>query len=194
MLRDGCPGIDSGHAAGVAIDRGPTPRAVQNPGGHATEADGGSHDFDHRCPHTTRPLDPPASVDAVVPVYNEQGAHAASIRRLQDSLSTEVPFAWRILIADNASTDETPRVTAALTEDLSNGEVVSRSESGRGASSAHRLRAPTPTSSATWSSICQATCGPCFPCSLPWPWVTARRDRDATCVGPRESRAVQSAS
>jgi len=66
-------------------------------------------------------LDPPASVDAVVPVHNEQGALAASIRGLQDSLSTDVPFAWRIVIADNASTDETPRVTAALTEDLERG-------------------------------------------------------------------------
>jgi hypothetical protein len=43
-----------------------------------------------------RPFDPPASVDAVVPVHNEQGALAASIRRLQDYLSIAVPFAWRI--------------------------------------------------------------------------------------------------
>jgi hypothetical protein len=55
-------------------------------------------------------------VDAVAPVHSEQGALAASIRRLQDSLSTEVPFAWRILIGDNASTDETPCVTAALND------------------------------------------------------------------------------
>jgi glycosyltransferase involved in cell wall biosynthesis len=72
------------------------------------------------------------SVDVVVPVHNEQGILPASIRRLHDHLSGELPFAWRILIADNGSTDETPRVAAALAEDLPNVEVVSLSERGRG--------------------------------------------------------------
>ena len=72
------------------------------------------------------------SVDVVVPVHNEQGILPASIRRLDDHLSRELPFAWRILIADNGSTDETPRVAAALAEDLPNVEVVSLSERGRG--------------------------------------------------------------
>jgi glycosyltransferase involved in cell wall biosynthesis len=72
------------------------------------------------------------SVDVVVPVHNEQGVLPGSIRRLHDYLSAELPFAWRIVIADNASTDETPRMAAALAEDLPNVEVVSLGESGRG--------------------------------------------------------------
>lgn len=72
------------------------------------------------------------SVDVVVPVHNEQGILPASIRRLHAHLTCELPFAWRILIADNGSTDETPRVAAALAEDLPNVEVVSLSERGRG--------------------------------------------------------------
>jgi len=72
------------------------------------------------------------SVDVVVPVHNEQGVLPGSIRRLHDYLSAELPFAWRIVIADNASTDETPRMAVALAEDLPNVEVVSLGESGRG--------------------------------------------------------------
>jgi len=68
----------------------------------------------------------------VVPVHNEQGVLPGSIRRLHDYLSAELPFAWRIVIADNASTDETPRMAVALAEDLPNVEVVSLGESGRG--------------------------------------------------------------
>jgi hypothetical protein len=47
------------------------------------------------------PSDPPR-IEVVVPVYNEQGTIAASIRRLHDHLTAELPFAWRIVIANNA--------------------------------------------------------------------------------------------
>ena len=59
-----------------------------------------------------------ADVDIVVPVFNEQGALARSIRRLHDHLAAELPFAWRIVIADNASTDARRRSRAALADDL----------------------------------------------------------------------------
>ena len=48
-------------------------------------------------------------IDVVVPVYNEQGALPGSIRRLHDHLTSRAALRWRIVIADNASTDETPR-------------------------------------------------------------------------------------
>ncbi|MBI5103803.1 MAG: bifunctional glycosyltransferase family 2/GtrA family protein [Solirubrobacterales bacterium] len=72
------------------------------------------------------------TVDVVVPVHNEQGALPASIRRLHDHLSAELPFAWRIVIADNASTDETARVAAALAADLPGVEVLDLDRKGRG--------------------------------------------------------------
>jgi glycosyltransferase involved in cell wall biosynthesis len=77
---------------------------------------------------------PPASpsVDVVVPVHNEQGVLPASIRRLHDYLSDALPFSWRIVIADNASTDETLRVAMALADDLPNVELLALSEKGRG--------------------------------------------------------------
>jgi glycosyltransferase involved in cell wall biosynthesis len=83
-----------------------------------------------------RPVTPgPAaspSVDVVVPVYNEQGVLTGSIRRLHDYLSGALPFNWRIVIADNGSTDETPRIAMALAEDLPNVELLSLTEKGRG--------------------------------------------------------------
>jgi glycosyltransferase involved in cell wall biosynthesis len=71
-------------------------------------------------------------VDIVVPVYNEVTALAGSIRRLHDYLSTELPFAWRIVIADNASTDETARLGEALARDLPGVELVRLDRRGRG--------------------------------------------------------------
>jgi glycosyltransferase involved in cell wall biosynthesis len=134
-------------------------------------------------------------VDAVVPVHNEQGALAASIRRLQDSLSTEVPFAWRILIADNASTDETPRVTAALTEDLSHGRssAEARAAGGRGRRTACERRDADVLCymDVDLSSDLRAVLPLLAPVALGHSDVTTGT---RLAWGPRESRAVQSAS
>ena len=48
-------------------------------------------------------------LDVVVPVYNEQAALADSVRRLHRYLPSSFPYPVRITIADNASTDDTPR-------------------------------------------------------------------------------------
>jgi glycosyltransferase involved in cell wall biosynthesis len=77
-----------------------------------------------------RPATP--RIDVVVPVYNEQRALPWSIRRLHDHLRDELPYDWRIVIADNASTDETPRVAAALAADLAGVEHVALEQKGRG--------------------------------------------------------------
>ena len=53
-------------------------------------------------------------IDIVVPVYNEQAGLERSIRRLHDFLTTKMPYAWRIVIADNASTDATLAVARSL--------------------------------------------------------------------------------
>lgn len=73
-----------------------------------------------------------ARVEIVVPVYNEQSALADSVRRLHDHLDAQLPFDWQITIADNASTDATPRVAAALADDLPGVHVLRLEEKGRG--------------------------------------------------------------
>jgi putative flippase GtrA len=72
------------------------------------------------------------AVDVVVPVHNEQAVLAASIRRLHDYLTEALAVSWRIVIADNASTDSTLRIAMALAEDLPNVELLALAEKGRG--------------------------------------------------------------
>jgi putative flippase GtrA len=72
------------------------------------------------------------AVDVVVPVHNEQAVLAASIRRLHDYLTEALTVSWRIVIADNASTDATLRVAMALAEDLPNVELLALTDKGRG--------------------------------------------------------------
>ena len=89
---------------------------------------------------TARPLPTPSlslvaaapAVDVVVPVHNEQAVLAESIRRLHDHLSEALPVGWRIVIADNGSTDATERVAMALADDLPNVELLALTEKGRG--------------------------------------------------------------
>jgi putative flippase GtrA len=58
-----------------------------------------------------------ATVDIVVPVYNEEQILESSITRLVEHLETSFPFAWRIIIADNASTDRTGAIADTLASD-----------------------------------------------------------------------------
>jgi len=57
-----------------------------------------------------------ASIDVVVPVYNEEHILAQSVATLRQFLSEGFPHQWRILIADNASTDSTLAVAQELAE------------------------------------------------------------------------------
>jgi glycosyltransferase involved in cell wall biosynthesis len=74
----------------------------------------------------------PVRLDIVVPVYNEQAVLARSIRRLHDHLTDTMPFEWRIVIADNASTDDTVRIAAALAADLPGVTLLALAQKGRG--------------------------------------------------------------
>jgi glycosyltransferase involved in cell wall biosynthesis len=57
------------------------------------------------------------TLQVVVPVYNEQDALPRSIPELHDFLGQEhFPYEWRIVIADNASADDTPAVGRKLAE------------------------------------------------------------------------------
>jgi glycosyltransferase involved in cell wall biosynthesis len=76
---------------------------------------------------------PPAvDVDIVVPVYNEEAALEQSIRRLHRFLTESFPFGWRIVIADNASTDATPDVARTLRTKLRGVSYVRLERKGRG--------------------------------------------------------------
>jgi putative flippase GtrA len=74
----------------------------------------------------------PPVLDVVVPVHNEEADLAGSIRRLHQHLSTQLPYSFRITIADNASTDSTFDVAAGLTQELAHLRVVHLQDRGRG--------------------------------------------------------------
>src|SRR6266540_2641200 len=57
-------------------------------------------------------------VEVVVPVHNEQRTLEASIWRLHGYLTAHFPFAFRITVADNASTDATWPLARKLAEQL----------------------------------------------------------------------------
>ncbi|TQM09718.1 glycosyltransferase [Pseudonocardia kunmingensis] len=76
---------------------------------------------------TERPV-----LDVVVPVYNEQAVLERSVRRLHEHLSGHFPYPFRITIADNASTDDTPAVAARLAAQLPHVTALRLTQKGRG--------------------------------------------------------------
>src|SRR4051794_3271173 len=71
-------------------------------------------------------------VDVVVPVYNEEAALEQSIHRLHRFLGESFPFGWRIVIADNASTDRTEEIARALQTKLRGVSYLRLDRKGRG--------------------------------------------------------------
>jgi glycosyltransferase involved in cell wall biosynthesis len=82
-------------------------------------------------PHIDMPTVAPA-VEIVIPVYNEERALPASVRRLQRFMKREFTFPFRITVADNASSDGTLRLANALAAELAEVEVLHLDEQGRG--------------------------------------------------------------
>ena len=78
--------------------------------------------------HSSSPL----ALDVAVPVYNEQADLDRSVRTLHAYLAGEFDFAWRITIADNASTDATPAIADALAAEFPEVVAVHMVEKGRG--------------------------------------------------------------
>jgi glycosyltransferase involved in cell wall biosynthesis len=71
-------------------------------------------------------------VEIVIPVYNERVALEGSVRRLHGFLAATFPFSWRIVMADNASTDDTLAIARRLSYALSGVEVLHLPAKGRG--------------------------------------------------------------
>ncbi|MCW2991986.1 MAG: glycosyltransferase [Solirubrobacterales bacterium] len=71
-------------------------------------------------------------IDIVVPLHNEQDVVERSVRRLHGFLSEGFPFTWRIVLADNASTDDTPAIARALAARLPGVSALTLERKGRG--------------------------------------------------------------
>src|SRR5205085_9095439 len=64
----------------------------------------------------SKTMQSPISVDIVIPVLNEAHVLEKSVDTLRRFASEYLPYAWRILIVDNGSTDGTSDVARRLAE------------------------------------------------------------------------------
>lgn len=80
-------------------------------------------------------MNPPGaavSVDIVVPVYNEELILRSSVGRLRSYLDDTFPYPWRIVIADNASTDATSSIAEELAGEDDRIAHIRLEQKGRG--------------------------------------------------------------
>jgi glycosyltransferase involved in cell wall biosynthesis len=73
-----------------------------------------------------------SSVDVVLPVFNEAHVLERSVRALHGFLTDHLTYQWRILVADNGSTDGTFDVAKRLEGEMANVAVMRIPEAGRG--------------------------------------------------------------
>jgi len=71
-------------------------------------------------------------VDVVIPVLNEAHVLERSIQTVHDFLTLRVPYRWRIVIAENGSTDGTADVARRLCERFERVELLVVGKRGRG--------------------------------------------------------------
>jgi glycosyltransferase involved in cell wall biosynthesis len=71
-------------------------------------------------------------IDVVVPIHNEDAVLEQSVCRLHDFLATSMPFAWRIVIVDNASTDDSWEIAQRLRAELVGVAALHLDQKGRG--------------------------------------------------------------
>jgi putative flippase GtrA len=71
-------------------------------------------------------------LDVVVPVHDEERDLGPCVRRLHEHLSAQMPYPFRITIADNASRDTTLAVAHSLAQELPDVRVVHLDRKGRG--------------------------------------------------------------
>src|SRR3990172_4449418 len=72
-------------------------------------------------------------LDIVIPVYNEAHVIAGSVERLRSYLQEiSFPYSWRVVVADNASTDSTLEVAQELTQRFDDVAPLHLPQKGRG--------------------------------------------------------------
>ncbi|SFS36465.1 bifunctional glycosyltransferase family 2/GtrA family protein [Saccharopolyspora flava] len=73
-----------------------------------------------------------ATVDVVIPVYNEERSLPGCLQVLSRYLGEGFPFSWSITVVDNASTDATLDVAHELAREIPNVRVLHLDRKGRG--------------------------------------------------------------
>lgn len=73
-----------------------------------------------------------ATVEVVVPVFNEERSLPGCLRVLDEFLTEDFPFRSTITVVDNASTDATLEIASALAADFERVRVVHLQRKGRG--------------------------------------------------------------
>lgn len=73
-----------------------------------------------------------ARVDVVIPVYNEEHVLEKSVATLREFVAANLPHEWRIVVADNASTDGTLAVAQRLAEQYPAVSSLHIPQKGRG--------------------------------------------------------------
>jgi glycosyltransferase involved in cell wall biosynthesis len=73
-----------------------------------------------------------ATVDIVVPVYNEESDLERSVRRLRAYLDARFPFHTTVTVADNASTDDTQKIGRRLGATVPGVRYMRIGDKGRG--------------------------------------------------------------
>ncbi|WP_051275002.1 bifunctional glycosyltransferase family 2/GtrA family protein [Cellulomonas sp. URHD0024] len=71
-------------------------------------------------------------LDLVIPVYNEEAGLERAVRAARRFLDTQFPYAARLTIADNASTDGTAAIARRLADELDGVTLVHLDAKGRG--------------------------------------------------------------
>ena len=74
----------------------------------------------------------PPVLDIVIPVHNEERDLEPCVRRLHAYLTDELHYAFRITVAENASTDGTVEVAQRLVDELPGVRLLALPEPGRG--------------------------------------------------------------
>jgi glycosyltransferase involved in cell wall biosynthesis len=72
------------------------------------------------------------TIDVVIPVLNEERALRGSVESLREYLAAHCPHEWRVMVADNGSTDRTPDVCASLAHEYTDVTYVRLEQRGRG--------------------------------------------------------------
>jgi len=72
------------------------------------------------------------AVDVVIPVYNEERDLESSVNALRAFLSESFPYRWRVVIADNASTDGTLEIAQSLASLYDDVSYLHLDQKGRG--------------------------------------------------------------